>query len=72
MSLFDFLGGEWPVACEAATKAAATVHSDPRTACSYARHGAATEKLKAAHRASRAELDALFAALQYHAFRGEI
>ena len=33
---------------------------------------AAVEKLKSAHRASLAELDALFAALQHRAFRGEL
>jgi type I restriction enzyme S subunit len=33
---------------------------------------AAVEKLKAAHRAALAELDALFASLQYRAFRGEL
>ena len=33
---------------------------------------AAVEKLKAAHRASLAELDALFASLQHRAFRGEL
>lgn len=38
----------------------------------FARRGAAVEKLKAAHRASLAELDALFASLQYRAFRGEL
>jgi type I restriction enzyme S subunit len=38
----------------------------------FARRVAAVEKLKAAHRASRAELDALFAALQHRAFRGEL
>jgi type I restriction enzyme S subunit len=30
------------------------------------------EKLKAAHRASLAEMDALFASLQHRAFRGEL
>jgi type I restriction enzyme S subunit len=38
----------------------------------FARRIAAVEKLKAAHRASLAELDALFAALQHRAFRGEL
>ena len=38
----------------------------------FARRIAALEKLKAAHRASLAELDALFAALQHRAFRGEL
>jgi type I restriction enzyme S subunit len=39
---------------------------------SFARRVAAVEKLKTAHRASLAELDALFAALQHRAFRGEL
>jgi len=38
----------------------------------FARQVAAVEKLKAAHRASLAELDALFASLQHRAFRGEL
>jgi len=38
----------------------------------FARRVAAVEKLKASHRESLAELDALFAALQYRAFRGEL
>jgi type I restriction enzyme S subunit len=38
----------------------------------FARRAAAVEKLKAAHRASLAELDALFAALQDRAFRGAL
>jgi type I restriction enzyme S subunit len=38
----------------------------------FARRVAAVEKLKIAHRASLAELDALFAALQHRAFRGEL
>ena len=38
----------------------------------FARRVAAVEKLKAAHRASLAELDALFAALQHRAFCGEL
>ena len=38
----------------------------------FARRIAAVEKLKAAHRASLAELDALFSALQHRAFRGEL
>lgn len=38
----------------------------------FARRIAAVEKLKAAHRASLAELDALFASLQHRAFRGEL
>ena len=33
---------------------------------------AAVEKLKAAHGASLAEIDALFASLQHRAFRGEL
>lgn len=38
----------------------------------FARRIAAVEKLKTAHRTSLAELDALFAALQHRAFRGEL
>jgi type I restriction enzyme S subunit len=38
----------------------------------FARSVVAVEKLKATHRASLAELDALFAALQHRAFRGEL
>jgi type I restriction enzyme S subunit len=38
----------------------------------FATRIAAVEKLKAAHRASLAELDALFASLQHRAFRGEL
>lgn len=38
----------------------------------FARCTIAVEKLKTAHRASMTELDALFAALQYRAFRGEL
>jgi len=38
----------------------------------FARRVASVEKLKTAHRASLAELDALFAALQQRAFRGEL
>jgi type I restriction enzyme S subunit len=38
----------------------------------FSRRIAALEKLKIAHRASLAELDALFAVLQHRAFRGEI
>ncbi|PKO57755.1 MAG: restriction endonuclease, partial [Betaproteobacteria bacterium HGW-Betaproteobacteria-18] len=38
----------------------------------FAARVAAVEKLKAAHRASLAELDALFASLQHRAFRGEL
>jgi type I restriction enzyme S subunit len=33
---------------------------------------AAVDKLKSAHRASLAKLDALFASLQHRAFRGEL
>lgn len=38
----------------------------------FARRVAAVEKQKTAHRASLAELDALFASLQHRAFRGEL
>ena len=38
----------------------------------FARRVTAVEKLKTAHRASLAELDALFASLQHRAFRGEL
>lgn len=38
----------------------------------FARRVTAVEALKTAHRASLAELDALFAALQHRAFRGEL
>ncbi len=38
----------------------------------FARRVMAVEKLKTAHRMSLAELDALFAALQHRAFRGEL
>jgi type I restriction enzyme, S subunit len=38
----------------------------------FARRVATVEKLKAAHRASLAEMDALFAVLQHRAFRGEL
>lgn len=38
----------------------------------FARRIAAVEKLKAVHRAALSELDALFASLQYRAFRGEL
>jgi type I restriction enzyme R subunit len=34
---FSFLNAEWPNVFEAATKAAAAVHPDPRTSCFYAR-----------------------------------
>jgi len=38
----------------------------------FARRVAVVEKLKTAHRAALAELDALFASLQHRAFRGEL
>ena len=38
----------------------------------FARRVAAVGELKASHRASLAELNALFAALQHRAFRGEL
>lgn len=38
----------------------------------FAHRVAAVDKLKTAHRASLAELDALFASLQHRAFRGEL
>ena len=38
----------------------------------FARRVGAVEKLKTAHRASLAEMDALFASLQHRAFRGEL
>ncbi|ULA58100.1 MAG: Type I restriction-modification system, restriction subunit R [Nitrospira sp.] len=37
MSQFIFLQGEWPAVFEAASKTEAAIHSDPRTACFYAR-----------------------------------
>src|SRR5438067_5630075 len=37
MSQFSFLQREWPAVFEAAGKAEAAVHADPRTACFYAR-----------------------------------
>lgn len=37
MSQFAFLEHEWPAVFEAAAKAEAAVHADPRTACFYAR-----------------------------------
>jgi type I restriction enzyme S subunit len=40
--------------------------------CEFARRVAAVEKLKAAHRASLVEMDALFASLQHRTFRGEL
>ena len=36
-SNFEFLQAEWPAVYEAASKAAAAAHPDPRTACFYAR-----------------------------------
>ena len=36
-SPFSFLQAEWPAVHEAASKAAAAVYVDPRTACFYAR-----------------------------------
>ena len=38
----------------------------------FAQRVTAVEQLKTAHRASLAELDALFATLQHRAFRGEL
>lgn len=38
----------------------------------FARRVMAVERVKTAHRASLAELDALFATLQHRAFRGEL
>jgi type I restriction enzyme S subunit len=38
----------------------------------FARRVSAVEKLKASKRASPAELDTLFAALQHRAFRGKL
>jgi type I restriction enzyme S subunit len=38
----------------------------------FAGRAAAVERLKAAQRASLAELDELFASLQHRAFRGEL
>lgn len=72
MSNFSFLESEWPDFHDAAARAEALVYVDSRAACFYARHVAAVEKLKAAHRASLSKLDALFAALQHRAFRGEL
>ena len=40
--------------------------------CEFARRISAVNKLKASHRASLSELDALFASLQHRAFRGEL
>jgi type I restriction enzyme S subunit len=38
----------------------------------FVRRSNAVDKLKSAHRASLAKLDALFASLQHRAFRGEL
>jgi type I restriction enzyme S subunit len=38
----------------------------------FGRRVAAVEKMKTAHRASLAEMDALFASLQHRGFRGEL
>jgi type I restriction enzyme S subunit len=38
----------------------------------FAQHTDAVDKLKATHRLSLVELDALFAVLQHRAFRGEL
>ena len=40
ISNFQFIAGEWPAIYEAASKAEAAVHPDPRTACFYARRAA--------------------------------
>lgn len=37
MNHFTYLQAEWPTVFEAAAKAEEAVHSDPRTACFYAR-----------------------------------
>lgn len=37
MSQFTLIRGEWPAVFDAASKAESSVHSDPRTACFYAR-----------------------------------
>ena len=37
MNLFSFLRAEWPAVHEAACKAEAAVHPDPRASCFYAR-----------------------------------
>ena len=37
MSQFQFLAAEWPGVHDAAGRAERAVHSDPRTACFYAR-----------------------------------
>jgi len=37
LSQFAFLGAEWPAVFDAAARAEAAVHGDPRTACFYAR-----------------------------------
>src|SRR5438876_6454823 len=36
-SQFDFISREWPAVFDAAARAEAAVHADPRTACFYAR-----------------------------------
>jgi hypothetical protein len=73
MSNFSFLLPEWPELYSASTKAKSLAHPDPRAACFSARRGLElAEKLKTAQRASLAELDELFASLQYRAFRGEL
>jgi len=45
---------------------------DERFEREFARRVTAVEKLKSAHRASLAELDALFTTLRHRAFRGEL
>ena len=37
MSQFSFLDREWPAVFDAAARAEAAVHADPRSACFYAR-----------------------------------
>ena len=37
MSQFSFLEREWPAVLEAASRAEAAAHADPRSACFYAR-----------------------------------
>ena len=39
MRQFSFLEAEWPDVYEAATRAEAAAHPDPRTSCFYARRG---------------------------------
>lgn len=48
------------------------IHPPVPLQAEFASRAAAVDKLKAAHRASLAELDALFASLQHRAFRGEL